>query len=318
MKTRLVLTTAVLFAASLALADATVEQKTQMHFGGVMGGIINVFGRSATHEGIVSTSYVHGDRRLTNSGSSGEIIDLREEKVYRLDFDRKTYTVKTFDELRKEFEDAKQRAERQSGEKAEKGQQGPEYEVDFDVNDTGKKAEISGYNTHQVIVTITIHEKNKKIEKSGGAVLTADMWIGPRLAALRELADFDRRYAEKLYGKSFGGADMQQMALLMAQTPTFAKAMKAFADKKSSFDGTPVRTTLTFETVAGTEQSQQQDNSGGSPLGGMLGKLKSRRSSSENAEANRSKLFDSTSDVLKATTSASAAEVAMPAGFKQR
>lgn len=332
MKKTIIIATGMLFTASLALADASVEQKTQMHFGGFLGGVMNVFGRSATHEGVTSTTYVHGDRMSRTSSGNGEIVDLSDEKVYRLDYDRKTYTVKTFAELRKEFEDAKARAERESKDeksgKAEKNE-GPEYEVDFDIKDTGKKADVNGFNAHQVIVTVTVHEKGKKIEQSGGWVLTSDMWMGPKLAAMRELADFDRRYAEKLYGKNFAGAEMQQMAVLMATTPAFGKAMKAFSEKRSSFDGSPVRTTMTFETVAGTEQkaaaSEQRDS--GTPtsvsgaIGGLLGRVKAKHDADKAASdpnANRSKLFDSTVDVLKATTSAAAGDVAIPAGFKQK
>jgi hypothetical protein len=319
MKKTLVLAAGLLLTSTLALADASLEQKTQMHFGGVLGGIINVFGRSATHEGLVSQTYVHGDRRAMVTGSSSEIVDLGDEKIYRLDLDRKTYTVTTFAELRKQFEEARERAEKQSREKSEKSD-APEWEADFDVKDTGKKADVNGYNAHQVIVTVTVHEKGKKLEQSGGAVLTADMWMGPKLPAIREVGDFERRYAEKLYGKNFGGAEAQQMAVLMAQTPSFGKAMKAFSEKKSSFDGSPVRTVLTFETVAGTAQKAQQEDSGSSsPLGGLLGRIKAKRDGGEQQSApGRSKLFDSTVDVLKATMSASASDVAIPAGFKQK
>jgi hypothetical protein len=325
---KITLTTALLFASTIAFADASLEQKTQMHFGGFLGGIINVFGRSATHEGTTSTTFVHGDRKSTVTAGNGQIIDLGEEKVYAVDYERKTYTVKTFAEMRKEFEDAKERAEKQkASDKSAAKNEGPEYDVDIDIKDTGRKLEINGFNTHQVLVTITLREKGKKLEQSGGAVLTSDMWMGPRLAAMREVGDFDRRFAQKLYGKEFGTAEMQQMAVLMATNPAFGKAMKAFADKRSSFEGSPIRTTLTFETVAGTEQhadSQQQSDSPSGmsgAIGGLLGRMKKNRDEKQAASdpnSNRAKLFDSTVDVLKASTSASAADVAIPAGFRQK
>jgi len=36
-------------------------------------------------------------------------------------------------------------------------------------------------------LTITGHEKGKKIEDSGGIILTNDMWMGPKIAALDEI-----------------------------------------------------------------------------------------------------------------------------------
>ena len=101
------------------------------------------------------------------------------------------------------------------------------------------------------------------------------------------------------------------MAVLFATNPAFAKAMKAFADKRASFDGTPIRTTLTVEAVAGTEQKASDQPSG---LGGLL--RKARRQ--DDASANRSELMTSTTELVKASTSANASDVEIPAGFKQR
>jgi hypothetical protein len=322
---RLVPVTAIaLLTATVAFGDATIDQKTQFHFSGAMS-IVNVFGGKATHEGAESTVIIHGDRKLSRTGSTGELVDLAAEKVYRLDFDRKTYKVVTFDEMRKQWEEQKAKAAKGSKDTAKND--GPEYEVDFDVKSTGQKQAINGYNTHEEVVTVAVHEKGKKLEQSGGWVLTADMWMGPKIAALREQADFDRRYFQKLYGGSFAGADMQAMMTAMAQTPAFGKAMKAFADKRSSFDGTPVRTNLAFEIVGapgGSNESADRDSSqptnAAAVIGGLFGKIQKKRQaeSSDSKDPNRSKMFDSTTELLRATGSASAADVALPADFKQK
>ena len=311
--------------AGVCLADANVEQKTQVRFGGFMGGVINVFGGKSTHEGSTSATYVKGDRKLTRTDDSGELIDLSAEKIYQIDFGRKTYKVVTFEELRKQFEEQKERAAKndQSAEKGEKSN-GPEYEVDFDVKDTGEKQVINGFNTHRTIVTVTVHEKGKKLEQSGGSVLTSDMWIGPNVAAMKEITDFDRRYFAKLYGSQFGAVEMQQMAVLMATNPAFAKAMKTFSQKRTSLEGTPIRTNFSFDTVAGTEQkaSADQDSeqpvSAASVLGGFMKRAQQRRQAEKGGDASRSTLFNSNVEVLKAASSASASDVALPAGFTQR
>ncbi len=314
MKTLTIAAVAML-AASLALADASVQQKTQVHFSGAMGSVINAFGRGATHEGLTSETAVHHNRKSSRTGDIGEIVDLDEEKVYHLDYGRKTYTVVTFDELRKQYEQARERAEKRESPRGEK-KEGPEYEVDFSTTSPGKRLEINGWDTHEEIVTVTVHEKGKKIERSGGFLLTADLWMGPRLAAMRELADFDLRFMHKVYGEGLT-ADMRQMTAMMAATPAFGKAMKAFADKRSHFEGTPIRTKLTFETVTGTDPQakEQQPESPGSALGGLMGRMHRRR---EGEGAERNALFESNGEILKASGSASAADVAIPAGFKER
>ena len=313
----LISTTAVaVLSASVALAEGSVEQKTRVHFGGVVGGIVNVFGGKAAREGVTSTTAVKGNRMLTGNDRSGELVDLSEEKIYRIDYARKSYSVVTFEELRKQYEEAKKEAEEEAKEakksKSEKSE-GPEYEVDFKVVETGEKQTINGFSTRQVIATATVHEKGKKLEQSGGAVLTADMWMGPKIPAMREIAAFQQKYFKQLYGEPT--AEMQQMAVLMATTPTFAKAMKEFSKKRSAFEGDAVRTTLTFESVAAPGQEAEEEESAGLVGGLLRNAMKKRQEKKGDAPAEgRSRLFESTTEVLQ--TSNDAGEVAVPSGFK--
>ena len=309
-----------------ALGDANVREKTQIHFGGFLGGVINVFGGKATREGLESKTIVKGNRMVRTTGSNAQLVDLSEEKIYQLDYDRHTYTVKTFAELRKEMEEAQERAKRsQRDEKPAKKSDAPEYEVDFEMKNTGNKQTINGFATREVIATVTVRQKGKTLEQGGGAVLTSDMWMGPKVAAMQEVGDFERRYFQKLYGGTSIGADMQQMAVLMATSPAFAKAMKTFSEKRSSFEGTPIRTTLTVDTVAGpnAEQNDQQasdsSSSPGAVIGGLMGRLRKRQAERNQAEGeNRTRLFESTTELLNASTNATSTDVAIPAGFKLR
>lgn len=312
--------TALLFTATVAFGAATVEQKTQVKFGGVMGGVINVFGGKATHEGITTTTSVKGSKRVNRSGEGAELVDLDEEKVYRIDHKRKTYTVQTFDEIRKQFEDAqKQAAEREQGSKREKSD-APEWEVDVDVKETGEKQSINGFDARRVILTITAHEKGKKLEQSGGAVLTNDMWMAPKIAAYNEVAEFERKYAQALYGDLLSGSQGQQMAVLVAMNPAFQKVMKAMGSKK--LDGTAVKTVMTLETVAAPGQARESasDTSvAGAVVGGLLGKMKKRQEGDKPASAaGRNRTFESTHELLSASGTASSDELVIPAAYKQR
>lgn len=301
------------------LAEGNVQQKTRVQFGGVIGGIANVFGGKAAREGVTSTTAIKGNKRLTSTERSGELVDLTEEKIYRIDYGRKSYEVVTFDQLRKEYEEAKKEAADQAEEnkKSNKKEEGPEYEVDFDVKETGQKQTINGFDTKQVITTVTVREKGKKLEQSGGAVLTADMWMGPKVPVLTEINAFNAKYFKQLYGDPT--AEMQQMAVLMATTPAFAKAMKEFSKKRGAYDGEAIRTTLVFETVAAPgQQGEEEESSSSGLVGGLLNRAMKKRQESkgEAAQPGRSKLFESTTELLSA--SKDAGEVAVPAGFRQK
>ena len=172
-------------------ADVRADEKTRVEFAGMLGRMVNIFGGRAAREGVTSTVAVKGDRKATLNDTTGQIIDLAEEKIYDLDIKKKTYKVTTFAELRRRMEEARQegrrrRAQREAGREA--GRAAPpirsskEIEVDFDVKDTGQKKTINGFDTHQVVMTITVREKGKTLEQSGGLVMTSDMWLAPKIA----------------------------------------------------------------------------------------------------------------------------------------
>ncbi len=110
-------------------------------------------------------------------------------------------------------------------------------EVDFDVKNTGQKKTINGFDTHQVVMTITVREKGKTLEESGGLVLTADMWLAPKIAAMKEIADFDMRYAQKLYGSMIEGVSAEQMAAVDGALPDDEATPRSQDGRRGRQDG---------------------------------------------------------------------------------
>ena len=165
--TGLALIAALMAATTMVRADVRTEEKTLVKFEGMLGRMVGMFGGKAARDGLVSTVAVKGDRKLTISGDTGQLIDLKEEKVYELDMDGKSYKVVTFAEMRKKIEEARKRAAEASPEAREKpkDQQQPqkELEVDFDVKETGQKRPISGYDAREVVMTVTVREKGKTL-----------------------------------------------------------------------------------------------------------------------------------------------------------
>ena len=193
-------------------ADVHSEQRTKFQLAGALGRVVNMFGGKAAREGVTSTTAVKGSRKLTMSDATGQIIDLSEEKIYDLDMKKKTYRVTTFADIRKQMEEARKKAEEdvrkaQAEEKSAKPDpDAKEMEVDFEVKNTGEKKDINGFSTSQAIMTITVREKGKTLQQGGGFVLTSDMWMAASIPAMREVAEFDLKYAEKLYGPTLTGA----------------------------------------------------------------------------------------------------------------
>ena len=303
-------------------ADVKTREKTQIKFEGMLGRVVGMFGGKGARDGIVTSAAVKGNRKAMISDTTSQIIDLDEEKVYDLDMKKKEYEVTTFDELRRRMKEAQERAakdaQREQGreEKAEKPGEKPqkEFEVDFDVKETGQRKQVAGHDARQVIMTVTVREKVKKIE-DGGLVMTADSWLGPEIAALKELSDFDMRYYTKLYGATGMGLGAEQMAMVMAMYPALKDATERMKKEGANLKGTPLATTTTFEAVksqAMVEEEKKQNSGGG--VGGML----TRRMMKKEDPKTRATIFTIQHEFQEVSTNATAADVQIPEGFKKK
>src|SRR5262249_28281315 len=106
-------------------ADVRSDQKSHVEFAGMLGRMFNMFGGKAAKEGVTAIVAVKGDRKATMNDSTGQIIDLAEEKVYDLDLKKKSYKVTTFAELRRRMEEAKKRAEEDARKEANQQKEKP-------------------------------------------------------------------------------------------------------------------------------------------------------------------------------------------------
>ena len=335
---------AVLLSTYSIRADVKADEKTKVELGGMLGGVMKMFGGRAAREGVVSTVIVKGDRKAMVHEDNEQIIDLAEEKIYDVDLKKKSYKVTTFAELRRQFEEAQRKAAEEDAKREEKAEKNKpaerdpnakEIEVDFDVKKTGEKKTINGFDTHQAIMTITMREKGKTLEQGGGLVITSDMWLVPTIKAMKEVTDFGIRYAQKLYGSMIGGVSAQQMAAALAMYPMLKQGLTKMSSEASKMDGTSILTTTTMDAVKSAEQMQQeaksststQDDSDAKPQGGVsgaVGGFLARRMKKNNDDANkdgkdktRATFMTSTHEVLKVGTDVASADLAIPAGFKE-
>jgi len=322
---------ALTLASPALVADVRSDEKTHVEFSGMMGRMAGMLGGKSAREGLTSTVAVKGDRKATLSEASGQIVDLMEEKVYDLDIKKKNYRVTTFAELRKRMEEARKKtaenAAKEQDKQPEPDKNQKQMEIDFNVRNTGEKKAINGFDTHQVVITVTVREKGKKLEESGGMVLTSDMWLAPKIAAMKEVAEFDARYAKALYGSMLAGVSPEQIGMALAMYPAMKDAIAKMNVEGGKIDGTAILTTTTTESVKSAAQlaeeaKGQDDNTAASPAGGLSGALggfakKAMKKKPEGGPQARSTIFTSTHEVLKVATDVAAADVAVPAGFKE-
>ncbi|HJR61411.1 MAG TPA: hypothetical protein VJ813_18515 [Vicinamibacterales bacterium] len=304
-------------------AEVKTREKTQIKFEGMLGRVVGMFGGKAAKEGIVSTTAVKGNRKATLNDNTGQIIDLGEEKLYEIDFKKKQYQVTTFEEMRRRMKEAQEKAKedvaRAEGQKEEAKPEEPrkEWEVDFEAKETGQRRQIAGHDARQVIMTTTVREKGKALEDGGGFVMTADSWLGPEIASLKELSDFDLRYYKQLYGADALGLAAEQVAMVMAMYPMFQQASERLKQEGDKLKGTPLATTTTFEAVKSKAQMAEaanQSNSGGGGLGGML----ARKMIKKGETTQRGTIFTAQHEFQEVSAAVAGTDLDIPAGFKEK
>src|SRR5579864_7453118 len=142
------------------LADFSYEESTKIT-GGAMAGVMKFAGAFSkqAREPIQSTVAVKGNRMLHGNKDRMSVIDLDNETITEINFQKKTYSVMTFAEMKQAMEQALQRvknAPKQQQQQASQEQQKPDVKTDFklDIKDTGQTKEIAGVRAKEVILTM--------------------------------------------------------------------------------------------------------------------------------------------------------------------
>jgi len=326
---------AVLISVGTVRADVRADEKTQFKFEGMLGRMVGLFGGKAAREGVKTTTAVKGNRKAAMSDSTGQIVDLGEEKIYDLDIKKKTYRVTTFADFRRRMEEAQRKAEEEARKQPaqEKTEPAPqqkdpnqkEIEVDFNVKETGAKKAINGFDTREVVMTVALREKGKTLEENGGLVLTSNMWLAPRVEAMKEIVEFDLRYAKQLAGPVVMGASPEEMASVIAMYPGTKEAISRMRAESVNLDGTAILTSVTIDAVKSAEQMAQEQkqseqsssSSGGGGVSGLIGGFAKRAVVKKEPPKSRVTFLTTTNEVLKVATDVSEADVAIPSGFKE-
>lgn len=319
-------------AVSLALAaalraDVKTEEKNQMKMEGLAGRMLGMFGGKTAREGSITKVAVKGNRKMTADENTGEIIDLSEEKIYELDMKKKSYRVTTFEEMRRRLKDMQQ----QAAASTEEAPAQAEVQMEFDISakESGQSRTINGYDCREVVVTITGHEKGKTLEESGGMVLTSHIWLAPDIPALKEIAEFDLRYAQAL-GGLFGLGAADQMAMATAMYPGMKDMIGKMQAENVNMQGAQILTQTILESVpnpaqASREPEGESESTGGLSsvrgIGGMLGRRIGRKKAPAGEEGKakgRSTIMTFNREVLRVSTDVSSADLEIPAGFKEK
>ena len=227
---------AILFAVSMLCwsvalrADFSYDQTSKIT-GGMMAGMMKMAGTfsKAAREPMASSVYVQGDRMAHVNGRRTQIIDLKAQTITEVDMEKKTYSVMTFEQMKRMMEQMSQKM-------ADKKAEHPEAQFKFKVSvkDTGVKKTVNGFDTKEAIMTLQMEGKDQQSGQTGDLSIVSDMFLAPKVAGYEEVRNFQMRMAEKLnWTPSAGGFGA-------AMQPGAGEGMAELAKEASKLDGIPV------------------------------------------------------------------------------
>jgi hypothetical protein len=342
------------FAAGTAQADITIERTTSVNGVGAMA-FANMSGTSKTS--------ISGDRSRTDSdmkmqskiigflarnalGPSAEIVLLDQDKLYRLNMNKKEYTETTFEQLRAQM----QKVSDQLNSSEDKRQPSAVDQskcvwlpAKVDVANSGEKAQFAGYDSQRVTITATQPCQDKETGAICEIALVLDQWTSADFAESSEARKFYAAYASKMGIDISNSQDVSERA--KALFSQYKGVWTEVAAKMQSVKGYPVKSSFTLglggpqckDSNSQQAQSSQTDNSSPSPSGiagavaGKLGGLFQKKKDAAEAPAAAAPavapvamppgdvaLMTVSSQVVSVSTNAVSADAfTVPAGFKK-
>ena len=212
-------------AGSSLLADFTY-QETSTITGGMMMSMMKIAGafNKQAREPIQSTIAVKGDMMVHRTANHASVIDLGSGTITSIDFQKKQYSVMTFEEMKQMMEQMSQKM--QKNDKAE-------MQFKVSANATGKTKQVSGFEAKEMIMKMEMEGTDKDSGQKGGMTVTTDMWIAPGVPGYQEVRNFQKRMAEKLNWTPGGNMFMSN--------PQVSQGMAEVYKEVAKLDGMPVQ-----------------------------------------------------------------------------
>jgi hypothetical protein len=251
------------------------------------------------------------------------VIDLSSQTITSIDFQKKTYSVMTFEEMKQMMEQMQQRMK--------KGDNQGQMNFKVEAKATDRTKQVAGIDCKEMILKMTMEGTDEKSGQKGAMVITTDMWIGPGIAGYKEVRDFYRRMAEKINWAPGGNMFMSN--------PDAAKGMAEVYKEVAKLDGVPVQQMISMgadgtQSAAGSQSQPQQQQqtqppperpSIGGLLGGRLGVSRKKSSSDAPPPSSSASGNGASGSLLEMTTDLSGfsqapvddAQFAVPSGFKK-
>ena len=273
-------------------------------------------------------------KTILRSGDTGEIIDLPQSTVAKLDNKKKEYTIGPIEKIKQEAGE----------EKAEAGKETEEKETEshikitkseFKVTDTGEESTINNFAVRKYLINWLTEWEDTETGDKGSSRLETLLWTTPMSETLQKA----RQEEMKFYG-----AYMEKVGLSLPKTEEDVLGMRwltilnSFGKTKGEPDldfskaaqemqkikGYPIvmdgKYFTTGQKAAGEEAEggQGEAKDAKSAIGGLLKKTMKKKPADPAASANEPNLTYHTEVLELSTPDLGAADFQVPTGYKKK
>jgi len=221
----------VLFSFSFATADVIYKQKIVTSGIPMMGdmereSVVKIKGDKKSQES--KTKFTGGMMKMMGKKGEQQNLDITridKQLIWGINLAEKKYTETTFEELKKMMQEMQ-------GKVPEKKE---EVKAKFEVNRTGNKKKIGGYDCEEVLIKMVTEAKDKESKEKGKFTVETNLWVSDQVKGWDQIQAFDKKFAEKMgwgeYGKDFlsgmeqYGVDSKELAKKMEEVKGFPMMM---------------------------------------------------------------------------------------------
>lgn len=232
--------------APMVLADFQYHETTTIT-GGLAAGMMKLAGAfsKTAREPIVTDVYVKGNRMAHISQHHGSVIDLGAGTITEIDFDKKQYSVMTFEEMQQRMQDAMKQAQQSQDKREAKN---PDAQLNFKaaVRETGQSKPVGSVTGKEFVMTLMMEGTDTKSGQSGSFGITNDMWMAKDIPGYDEVREFQKKMALRMAGM------MGDMGVNFSQLgrPEAMKGMQEMAKEVAKLKGIPVLQVMRMGTTA--------------------------------------------------------------------
>jgi len=274
------------------------------------------------------TDYPSPERGAT---AGSWIVDFDEQQTYRLFPNTREYSVQKFRDVMNGIAETHRVIEASVPAQeqllpttgvdlpAQSRRRASRFEYTADAKETGQRKQILGYDTREVILTVTACERGKTLDEDGGWVVTNTIWLAPRIPAIDSLVAAQRRYVKTvtkgIYDTVFTDVEFPGNEFYDPFYPEHAVVGIHVIAETEKLDGTVLSSNTVYElarTAKEMKSAQSQYEAQQKRLTGSGARILG------GGPPKRTRMVTMSIDYLSIDANVTDADVAIPAGFKKK